>query len=376
MSGYQDDLGQPLPVDQVARWSRSVHAHALLEKGDLSAPTCNDCHGNHGAAPPGVDSVAFVCGQCHGREAELFRKSAKQDGFSTHNQYLADGSTCDTCHEGKAPEVLKIRQFTECVTCHENHAVMRPTIALLGSLPETPCQLCHEPETSILEPPEVRKHYTQLKASLLKQASDLGLDGNARFDWLVDQAQQLPTHTIPAPGEGGVQLRPEFERLFQKFRIGKTHFTYRDPVSGNEVKVRVRQCTDCHTEDDSRGLQTAHQMTASMSQLIGTSARAERILLAAQRGGVEVRKAREALDGAVDSQIELEVLVHTFDSGGEFAAKFKEGNQQSTAAMEAGRASLGELSFRRKGLFIALGIILLVLVAMALKIHDMTRDEQ
>jgi len=77
MSGYTLPNGQPLPIDQYARWRQSVHAENLLVKEDLTAPTCNDCHGNHGAAPPGLDSVAFVCGQCHGREAEMFRQSPK-----------------------------------------------------------------------------------------------------------------------------------------------------------------------------------------------------------------------------------------------------------------------------------------------------------
>ena len=34
--------GQPLPIDQYARWRESVHADSLLVREDLSAPTCND----------------------------------------------------------------------------------------------------------------------------------------------------------------------------------------------------------------------------------------------------------------------------------------------------------------------------------------------
>jgi hypothetical protein len=76
MDGYKLPDGRPLPVDQQVRWKRSVHAAAMFDKDDLTAPTCNDCHGNHGAAPPGLESIAYVCGQCHGREAGLFRASA------------------------------------------------------------------------------------------------------------------------------------------------------------------------------------------------------------------------------------------------------------------------------------------------------------
>jgi len=106
MKGYKRADGSPLPTDQYARWRQSVHAKALLEKGDLFAPTCNDCHGNHGANPPGIASVAFVCGQCHGREARLFRASAKHDGFEGHNELLQEsgGEGCTACHEPDTPQ--------------------------------------------------------------------------------------------------------------------------------------------------------------------------------------------------------------------------------------------------------------------------------
>lgn len=35
-----------IPTDQVAKYKTSVHWKAMTAKGDLSAPTCNDCHGN------------------------------------------------------------------------------------------------------------------------------------------------------------------------------------------------------------------------------------------------------------------------------------------------------------------------------------------
>ena len=99
-------------------------------------------------------------------------------------------------------------------------------------------------------------------------------------------------------------------------------------------------------------------------------ARSERILLSAQRGGVEVRAARAELDAAVDNQIELETLVHTFSPAGAFADKKKEALQHAHAALEAGQHSLDELAYRRRGLLIALGVIVAALVAMALKIRQ------
>jgi Cytochrome c3 len=367
--------GRSIPVDQYARWSRSVHAKALLEKGDLTAPTCNDCHGNHGAAPPGIGSIRFVCGSCHAREAELFRASPKAAGWDRHNEFLAaapDGK-CGTCHEDERAS-LHFTQLSSCLICHENHAVVRPTVAMLGQLPDTPCAFCHEgvgPLVGFVQEPKAEaEHFAQMRATLLAAAKRLHLQGDARFDWLVDQALQLPTHRIQSGPGGKGQLRPEFARLFEKFRIGKTHYTYRDPSTGHDVTVAVRQCTDCHRVSGLQGRDTSQGLLAGTRAVTSMIARSERILLAAQRGGVEVRAVRSELDAAVDNQIELETLVHTFSPTGAFAEKQREALQHAHAALEAGQHSLDELAYRRRGLFIALGVVLAALVAMALKIRQ------
>ncbi len=107
-----------IATNQVEEYRRSVHATALYDKGDLSAPTCNDCHGSHGAVPPGVDSVFNVCGSCHGREATLFREVEEKRGI--------DLSAC-----------------IQCMICHGNHAVERPTDDMLGVGPNSTCTPCH-----------------------------------------------------------------------------------------------------------------------------------------------------------------------------------------------------------------------------------------
>ncbi|HSN67661.1 MAG TPA: hypothetical protein VLV48_00325, partial [Thermoanaerobaculia bacterium] len=66
------------------------------------------------------------------------------------------------------------------------------------------------------------------------------------------------------------------------------------------------------------------------------------------------------------------VLVHRFQIDGAFAAEQAEGLTHANAALEAGRKSLDELSYRRGGLAVALGIVVLVLVALAMKIRNLT----
>lgn len=113
--------GQPLGHDQFDQWKQSVHGRAMLEKGDLSAATCNDCHGNHGALPPGVNSVANACGTCHGKIAKLF---------------------ADTQMNHKFEEI----GLPGCVTCHGKHDISKPTDESLGIDDRTVCIRCHNPQ--------------------------------------------------------------------------------------------------------------------------------------------------------------------------------------------------------------------------------------
>jgi len=378
MDGYLLDDGRPLPVDQVERWRRSVHGRALLEKEDLFAPTCNDCHGNHGATPPGHDSVALVCGQCHGREARLFRASPKQESFENHEELIADmAEGCGDCHAPPEPqaELTTVRSFSECVTCHGNHSVIRPTVALFGSLPPTPCAFCHEAAGLVGEDSQerekARRRYEKRRDDLLATAGAEGIEGEDLFDWLVDEARRLPAHTSPARG-GEPAMRPEFARMFEKFRIGKTYTVFTDPRTGEEVREKLVRCSDCHGAETPGGA-TAAAYVGRMHELMVLSGRAERNLLAARRGGVEVREVLLDLDRAVDTQVDLEVLVHTFSAaeGSEFLAKHAEGIEHAQAAFEGSEAALGELRFRRRGLVVSLVFIAFLLVALALKIRSL-----
>ncbi len=373
MAGYQLPGGRPLPVDQYALWEVSVHGRALLEREDLSAPTCNDCHGNHGATPPGLDSLTFVCGQCHGREAELFRASGKRLGFENHNLLLAEAgeAACNTCHEAPAdsPDLAPTHGFGECTTCHGNHGIVRPTLAMLAPLPQTPCAFCHEHPD--LAPASPSGEYVAVRDRLTAEGRDHGLEGDALFDWLIEQAQVLPTHTA---GEAGP--RPEFQRLWMRLRIGATRFTYREPGADGRTRQRqVVRCSNCHLElsggdPDQPGLD---EFIRRMQTLAAVTAEAERTLLRARRGGVETAGALDQLEQAMRAHIELQVLLHAFDPspGGAFQRRFGEGLEAARRSLEAGQAALQELAVRRKGLLVSLGFITLVLVGLGLKIRSL-----
>src|SRR5581483_604009 len=99
-----------IPTDQFAKYNTSVHHDALAVRGDLSAPTCTTCHGNHGAAPPGVSTVQNVCSNCHVFQAQLYEKSPHRKAFQDAG-------------------------LPGCVTCHGNHGVLHPTDENIGAGP-------------------------------------------------------------------------------------------------------------------------------------------------------------------------------------------------------------------------------------------------
>ncbi|MFH1687763.1 MAG: cytochrome c3 family protein [bacterium] len=110
-----------IPTDQYEAYAQSVHGQALLENKDLGAPACNDCHSNHGAAPPGVNSLSAVCGQCHAMQQELFEHSPHAPAFAEN-------------------------EFPMCETCHGNHLVERPHDDLIGDVEPAYCVECHDPD--------------------------------------------------------------------------------------------------------------------------------------------------------------------------------------------------------------------------------------
>jgi len=101
-----------------AQYVASVHGKALLEKGNKSAPECANCHGTHGAMPPGVTSVADVCGQCHSNTRNYFNQSP---------------------HKKAMDEKL----MSECVSCHKSHDVASSSLGLF----ETMCRECHSSDS-------------------------------------------------------------------------------------------------------------------------------------------------------------------------------------------------------------------------------------
>lgn len=165
--------GRTVPTNQYELYITSVHGKALLEKGDLSAPACNDCHGNHGAVPPNTRDISRVCANCHGREGELFAGT-------------------------QVAETLQLEGKRGCVTCHGNHGVQLPTDAMIGLSGAGVCGQCHAPNSAgALAASRIVPQFHAMKRrvaeadSLLLRAERLGMPTDTGRELLKQAGDQV-----------------------------------------------------------------------------------------------------------------------------------------------------------------------------------------
>lgn len=208
MSAYK------IPTNQFAEYSKSVHHDALVIRGDLSAPTCSTCHGNHGATPPGVASVANVCSTCHVFQAQLFDSSPHKQAFAAAG-------------------------LPGCVTCHSNHDIAHPTDEFIGTGDKAVCMQCHtEGDAGFLAAGKMRQQLAQLAASIsdadqiLGRAERSGMEvSQAKLD--LAQAKDALTKarvTIHSFDEAKVEAdaKPGLETAAKDYAVGKKALAERD----------------------------------------------------------------------------------------------------------------------------------------------------
>ncbi len=109
-----------IPTNQFELYRDSVHGLALLQRQELRAPSCSTCHGTHGAAPPGFEEVANVCGRCHSATEDYYLQGAHRRG-------------------------MMVEAAPRCVTCHGRYDVPPATRDLFLGTDERHCGSCHPP---------------------------------------------------------------------------------------------------------------------------------------------------------------------------------------------------------------------------------------
>jgi predicted CXXCH cytochrome family protein len=160
-----------IPSNQYELYAESVHGDALLENKDIGAPACNDCHGNHGATPPGLTSVTFICGSCHVINMEFFRQTRMARAFEN-------------------------MLFHGCEQCHGYHAIKKTNDKLVGVNKESFCVNCHEEgETGYEAAKDIKFHISELVSlydSAGTKATDVQIKGMNDIDigFLLQEGRQ------------------------------------------------------------------------------------------------------------------------------------------------------------------------------------------
>jgi hypothetical protein len=364
-----------LPADPFDLYRRSVHGVALLERGDTAAPACNDCHGNHGAAPPGVTSVANVCGQCHGREAALFRDSPKHALF--------DGM-----------------DVPECSGCHGNHLVRHPTPAMVygETAPRASQGRIASSDPLLVEVGALAAGASaevQWTAVLLPHAAadDAGFDHRVRIDAGAAGALELDATVVPGLETSAAGPRRAASDALaatlaiesvsgEPIRAGDALSFRLELVAATPVEARVVDrpgrwiqphegsvCLTCHTPGDDCDVATG-KMFEAITSLDRNLREAERMLRRAEHAGMEVADALFHLKSeGTTAAIESRALVHAFVPE-RLMERTAEGQAVATAGRAAAEAAFAELQFRRRGLAVSLVLVALVLLGLYLKIRE------
>jgi cytochrome b subunit of formate dehydrogenase len=125
----------------VDQYKTSVHGKAIAQ-GNMSAPVCSDCHGEHNILPPDSDqspvnarNVRNTCGQCHGNVALAKRLGLPQDRLTTF----------DASFHGLAA-ASGAQTVANCASCHGIHNILpskdAKSMVNAKNLPQT-CGKCH-----------------------------------------------------------------------------------------------------------------------------------------------------------------------------------------------------------------------------------------
>lgn len=122
----------------VEDYAKSVHGRAIIEKGNMKAAGCSDCHSSHELrrrsdplAQTFKMNVPSVCGKCHTEIAANFRESVHGEALSRGNM---DSPACNDCHsehsiQGASNPLSTVHSLriakTTCPSCHNAERIVR-----------------------------------------------------------------------------------------------------------------------------------------------------------------------------------------------------------------------------------------------------------
>jgi cytochrome b subunit of formate dehydrogenase len=145
-------------VEQINKYMHSVHARPNRDDQSRTNATCYNCHEPHYVYPKGSAartewrlSIPVACGKCHAKQREAYATSVHgKEVLEKRNLAAAVCSDCHTTHDIDTPEAAPIRLAItrNCGTCHvENLRTYTETyhgqVNTLGYAHTAKCFDCH-----------------------------------------------------------------------------------------------------------------------------------------------------------------------------------------------------------------------------------------
>ena len=198
----------------IVSYEQSVHGIAVLQKKEINAAVCTDCHGSHDlhkstnpASKLNWKNTPTTCGKCHENVEQTYRRSV-------HGAAVKAG----------------VRDAPVCTDCHGEHSITAVKLATSrvspANIPDT-CGQCHAATRIISQyrlPPNVFSTYSQSFHGLALQGGNLLAANCASCHGIHDilpasdpQSSINPTNLAQTCGKChpgiGTRLTAEFFRI-------------------------------------------------------------------------------------------------------------------------------------------------------------------
>ena len=124
-----DTCGAKCHEDQLEAYAASIHGEAVLDKGDVKAAVCTDCHSAHKVANTSSDKFKLAnvntCGDCHKGELKSYTDTYHGQVNQLGGTYTAKCADCHGSHGIRAVDDPKSKvhannRMKTCTSCHND----------------------------------------------------------------------------------------------------------------------------------------------------------------------------------------------------------------------------------------------------------------
>lgn len=214
-----------ISTNQYDLYRKSVHGVALLEEGNLEAPSCPTCHGSHGAALPGYAEVIDACGECH----SLSEKYYLTGGHRLGQQNGSEAPRCITCHGRYDVEPASLELFVgdeprRCGSCHPSDSLESKAIEEIYQTLTGASQALQGAEEALSEARMVGigfdEEETRLEKARVRLAEAAAVQHTVQLEAIKEKTGEVESISaeVREAAENAV-VRSEFER---RVRAGMT----------------------------------------------------------------------------------------------------------------------------------------------------------